>query len=208
MKIRKKLYFFIIIIILVVLSLIILTYLKKSNTDIKEMNNEISISKDELDLEMKRESILGEDKLEKEKIQDTKKEIFERKFIEKECEKRDIKINSKQEEEFRNKAFKEELSKEDKEYAKKSGMSEEEMRQAIYDLSIEMQKKVELYDVLLKEIYNNKVTINDENFKNKVNKYNEKRNSDKGSLNYNLKELNNLADEYFALIEKQYTMID
>ena len=41
---------------------------------------------------------------------------------------------------------KEELSKEDKEYAKKSGMSEE-MRQAIYDLSIEMQLKAELQDV-------------------------------------------------------------
>ncbi len=41
----------------------------------------------------------------------------------------------------------------------KSGMSEE-MRQAIYDLSIEMQLKAELQDVLLQEIYENKVTMN------------------------------------------------
>lgn len=39
-------------------------------------------------------------------------------------------------------------------------MSEEEMRQAIYDLSIEMQLKAELQDVLLQEIYENKVTMN------------------------------------------------
>lgn len=36
----------------------------------------------------------------------------------------------------------------------------EEMRQAIYDLSIEMQLKAELQDVLLQEIYENKVTMN------------------------------------------------
>lgn len=34
------------------------------------------------------------------------------------------------------------------------------MRQAIYDLSIEMQLKAELQDVLLQEIYENKVTMN------------------------------------------------
>ncbi|MFR8146189.1 MAG: hypothetical protein ACLU8Y_04975 [Clostridia bacterium] len=42
-----------------------------------------------------------------------------KKIVEEECKKRNINLDAKQEEAFRNKAFKEELSKEDKEYAKK-----------------------------------------------------------------------------------------
>lgn len=63
------------------------------------------------------------------------------------------------------------------------------MRQAIYDLSIEMQLKAELQDVLLQEIYENNNLHNN-------------------PLNYNVKKLIQLTDEYFGLIKKQYVKVE
>lgn len=71
------------------------------------------------------------------------------------------------------------------------------MRQAIYDLSIEMQLKAELQDVLLQEIY-----------ENKVNNYYENNNLHNNPLNYNVKKLIQLTDEYFGLIKKQYVKVE
>ena len=90
----------------------------------------------------------------------------------------------------------------------KSGMSEEEMRQAIYDLSIEMQLKAELQDVLLQEIYENKVAINNYEFQNKVNNYYENNNLHNNPLNYSVKELIQLSEEYFEFIKKQYVKVE
>ena len=87
-------------------------------------------------------------------------------------------------------------------------MSEEEMRQAIYDLSIEIQLKAELQDVLLQEIYENKVAINNYEFQNKVNNYYENNNLHNNPLNYNVKELIQLTDEYLGLIKKQYVKVE
>ncbi len=166
---EDKFFVIIIIILLIILAGILIFEESNSSNNIKKDNaeqDEILVSKDEIDSEMKKVRVLGIND-----INEVRKSIFERKIVEEECKKRNINLDAKQGEAFRNKAFKEELSKEDKEYAKKSGMSEEEMRQAIYDLSIEMQLETELQDVLLHEIYENKVTINNYEFQNKVNNY-------------------------------------
>lgn len=152
---------------------------------------------------MKKVSVLGIND-----INEVRKSIFEKKIVEEECKKRNINLDTKQEEAFRNKAFKEELSNEDKEYAKKVQLNEEEMRQAIYDLSVEIQLKAELQDVLLHEINENKVTINNDEFKNKVNNYYERHNIHNNHLNYSVKELIQLSEEYFELIKKQYVKVE
>lgn len=206
MRNKEDKFFVIIIIILLIILAGILILKESSSINIKKDNakqSEIVISKAELDSEMKKVSVLGINDINK-----VKESIFERKIVEEECKKRNINLDAKQGEAFRNKAFKEELSKEDKEYAKKSGMSEEEMRQAIYDLSIEMQLKAELQDVLLQEIYENKVTINNYEFQNKVNNYYGNNNLHNNPLNYNVKELIQLTDEYFGLIKKQYVKVE
>ena len=152
---------------------------------------------------MKKVSVLGIND-----INEVRKSIFEKKIVEEECKKRNINLDTKQEEAFRDKAFKEELSNEDKEYAKKVQLNEEEMRQAIYDLSVEIQLKAELQDVLLHEINENKVTINNDEFKNKVNNYYERHNIHNNHLNYSVKELIQLSEEYFELIKKQYVKVE
>lgn len=195
-----------IIIILLIILAGILIFKENSSANIKKDNveqNEILISKDEIDSEMKKVRVFGIND-----INEIKENIFERKIVEEECNKRNISLDAKQEEEFRDKAFKEELSNEDKEYAKKVQMNEEEMRQAIYDLLIEIQLKAELQDVLLQEINENKVTINNDEFKNKVNNYYENNNLYNNPLNYNVKELIQLADEYFDLIKEQYVQVE
>lgn len=187
MRNKEDKFFVIIIIILLIILAGILIFEESNSSNIKKDNaeqNEILVSKDEIDSEMKKVRVLGIND-----INEVRKSIFERKIVEEECKKRNINLDAKQEEAFRNKAFKEELSQEDKEYAKKSGMSEEEMRQAIYDLSVEMQLKAELQDVLLQEIYENKVAINNYEFQNKVNNYYENNNLHNNPLNYNVKEL-------------------
>ena len=206
MRNKEDKFFVIIIIILLIILAVILIFEESNSSNIKKDNaeqNEILVSKDEIDSEMKKVRVLGIND-----INEVRKSIFERKIVEEECKKRNINLDAKQGEAFRNKAFKEELSKEDKEYAKKSGMSEEEMRQAIYDLSIEMQLKAELQDVLLQEIYENKVTINNYEFQNKVNNYYGNNNLHNNPLNYNVKELIQLTDEYFGLIKKQYVKVE
>lgn len=142
--------FVITIIILLIILAGILILKESSSINIKKDNakqSEIVISKAELDSEMKKVSVLGIND-----INEVKESIFEKKIVEEECKKRNINLDTKQEEAFRDKAFKEELSNEDKEYAKKVQLNEEEMRQAIYDLSVEIQLKAELQDVLLHEI--------------------------------------------------------
>lgn len=198
---EDKFFVIIIIILLIILAGILIFEESNSSNNIKKDNaeqDEILVSKDEIDSEMKKVRVLGIND-----INEVRKSIFERKIVEEECKKRNINLDAKQGE-----AFKEELSKEDKEYAKKSGMSEEEMRQAIYDLSIEMQLEAELQDVLLHEIYENKVTINNYEFQNKVNNYYENNNLHNNPLNYNVKELIQLTDEYFGLIKKQYVKVE
>lgn len=206
MRNKEDKFFVIIIIILLIILAGILIFEESNSSNIKKDNaeqNEILVSKDEIDSEMKKVRVLGIND-----INEVRKSIFERKIVEEESKKRNINLDAKQGEAFRNEAFKEELSKEDKEYAKKSGMSEEEMRQAIYDLSIEMQLKAELQDVLLQEIYENKVTINNYEFQNKVNNYYGNNNLHNNPLNYNVKELIQLTDEYFGLIKKQYVKVE
>lgn len=198
--------FVITIIILLIILAGILILKESSSINIKKDNakqSEIVISKAELDSEMKKVSVLGIND-----INEVKESIFEKKIVEEECKKRNINLDTKQEEEFRDKAFKEELSNEDKEYAKKVQLNEEEMRQAIYDLSVEIQLKAELQDVLLHEINENKVTINNDEFKNKVNNYYERHNIHNNPLNYSVKELIQLSEEYFELIKKQYVKVE
>lgn len=198
--------FVITIIILLIILAGILILKESSSINIKKDNakqSEIVISKAELDSEMKKVSVLGIND-----INEVKESIFEKKIVEEECKKRNINLDTKQEEAFRDKAFKEELSNEDKEYAKKVQLNEEEMRQAIYDLSVEIQLKAELQDVLLHEINEKKVTINNDEFKNKVNNYYENNNLHNNSLNYNVKKLIQLTDEYFGLIKKQYVKVE
>lgn len=198
--------FVITIIILLIILAGILILKESSSINIKKDNakqSEIVISKAELDSEMKKVSVLGIND-----INEVKESIFEKKIVEEECKKRNINLDTKQEEAFRDKAFKEELSNEDKEYAKKVQLNEEEMRQAIYDLSVEIQLKAELQDVLLHEINENKVTINNDEFKNKVNNYYERHNIHNNPLNYSVKELIQLSEEYFELIKKQYVKVE
>ena len=198
--------FVITIIILLIILAGILILKESSSINIKKDNakqSEIVISKAELDSEMKKVSVLGIND-----INEVKESIFEKKIVEEECKKRNINLDTKQEEAFRDKAFKEELSNEDKEYAKKVQLNEEEMRQAIYDLSVEIQLKAELQDVLLHEINEKKVTINNDEFKNKVNNYYERHNIHNNPLNYSVKELIQLSEEYFELIKKQYVKVE
>jgi hypothetical protein len=198
--------FVITIIILLIILAGILILKESSSINIKKDNakqSEIVISKAELDSEMKKVSVLGIND-----INEVKESIFEKKIVEEECKKRNINLDTKQEEAFRDKAFKEELSNEDKEYAKKVQLNEEEMRQAIYDLSVEIQLKAELQDVLLHEINEKKVTINNDEFKNKVNNYYERHNIHNNHLNYSVKELIQLSEEYFELIKKQYVKVE
>lgn len=206
MRNKEDKFFVITIIILLIILAGILILKESSSINIKKDNakqSEIVISKAELDSEMKKVSVLGIND-----INEVKESIFEKKIVEEECKKRNINLDTKQEEEFRDKAFKEELSNEDKEYAKKVQLNEEEMRQAIYDLSVEIQLKAELQDVLLQEIYENKVTINNYEFQNKVNNYYGNNNLHNNPLNYNVKELIQLTDEYFGLIKKQYVKVE
>ena len=198
--------FVITIIILLIILAGILILKESSSINIKKDNakqSEIVISKAELDSEMKKVSVLGIND-----INEVKESIFEKKIVEEECKKRNINLDTKQEEAFRDKAFKEELSNEDKEYAKKVQLNEEEMRQAIYDLSVEIQLKAELQDVLLHEINEKKVTINNDEFKNKVNNYYERHNIHNNHINYSVKELIQLSEEYFELIKKQYVKVE
>lgn len=205
MKIKKCVVFIVIIVIIVIIGGMIFFINKSENgKNIDEKNNEISITEEEIDFEMQKENIPVQNRQNEESIENAKEELIEKKIISKECDKRNIQLDATQEEEFRNKAFVEELSEEDKEYAERTGMTEEEIRQAIYDLSVEMQKEVKLYDALLKEIYNNEVTIDNQEFKNKVNEYNENRNSENVDFDYNFNELQKLTDEYFNLIKEQY----
>lgn len=206
MRNKEDKFFVIIIIILLIILAGILILKESSSINIKKDNakqSEIVISKAELDSEMKKVSVLGIND-----INEVKESIFEKKIVEEECKKRNINLDTKQEEAFRDKAFKEELSNEDKEYAKKVQLNEEEMRQAIYDLSVEIQLKAELQDVLLHEINENKVTINNDEFKNKVNNYYERHNIHNNPLNYSVKELIQLSEEYFELIKKQYVKVE
>lgn len=206
MRNKEDKFFVITIIILLIILAGILILKESSSINIKKDNakqSEIVISKAELDSEMKKVSVLGINDINK-----VKESIFEKKIVEEECKKRNINLDTKQEEEFRDKAFKEELSNEDKEYAKKVQLNEEEMRQAIYDLSVEIQLKAELQDVLLHEINENKVTINNYEFQNKVNNYYGNNNLHNNPLNYNVKELIQLTDEYFGLIKKQYVKVE
>jgi|GEM_PF-830543 hypothetical protein len=206
MRNKEDKFFVITIIILLIILAGILILKESSSINIKKDNakqSEIVISKAELDSEMKKVSVLGIND-----INEVKESIFEKKIVEEECKKRNINLDTKQEEEFRDKAFKEELSNEDKEYAKKVQLNEEEMRQAIYDLSVEIQLKAELQDVLLHEINENKVTINNDEFKNKVNNYYERHNIHNNHLNYSVKELIQLSEEYFELIKKQYVKVE
>jgi predicted MPP superfamily phosphohydrolase len=206
MRNKEDKFFVITIIILLIILAGILILKESSSINIKKDNakqSEIVISKAELDSEMKKVSVLGIND-----INEVKESIFEKKIVEEECKKRNINLDTKQEEEFRDKAFKEELSNEDKEYAKKVQLNEEEMRQAIYDLSVEIQLKAELQDVLLYEINENKVTINNDEFKNKVNNYYERHNIHNNPLNYSVKELIQLSEEYFELIKKQYVKVE
>lgn len=206
MRNKEDKFFVITIIILLIILAGILILKESSSINIKKDNakqSEIVISKAELDSEMKKVSVLGIND-----INEVKESIFEKKIVEEECKKRNINLDTKQEEEFRDKAFKEELSNEDKEYAKKVQLNEEEMRQAIYDLSVEIQIKAELQDVLLHEINENKVTINNDEFKNKVNNYYERHNIHNNPLNYSVKELIQLSEEYFELIKKQYVKVE
>ena len=206
MRNKEDKFFVITIIILLIILAGILILKESSSINIKKDNakqSEIVISKAELDSEMKKVSVLGIND-----INEVKESIFEKKIVEEECKKRNINLDTKQEEEFRDKAFKEELSNEDKEYAKKVQLNEEEMRQAIYDLSVEIQLKAELQDVLLHEINENKVTINNDEFKNKVNNYYERHNIHNNHINYSVKELIQLSEEYFELIKKQYVKVE
>jgi len=206
MRNKEDKFFVIIIIILLIILAGILILKESSSINIKKDNakqSEIVISKAELDSEMKKVSVLGIND-----INEVKESIFEKKIVEEECKKRNINLDTKQEEAFRDKAFKEELSNEDKEYAKKVQLNEEEMRQAIYDLSVEIQLKAELQDVLLHEINEKKVTINNDEFKNKVNNYYERHNIHNNHLNYSVKELIQLSEEYFELIKKQYVKVE
>ncbi len=206
MRNKEDKFFVITIIILLIILAGILILKESSSINIKKDNakqSEIVISKAELDSEMKKVSVLGIND-----INEVKESIFEKKIVEEECKKRNINLDTKQEEEFRDKAFKEELSNEDKEYAKKVQLNEEEMRQAIYDLSVEIQLKAELQDVLLHEINENKVTINNDEFKNKVNNYYERHKIHNNPLNYSVKELIQLSEEYFELIKKQYVKVE
>lgn len=206
MRNKEDKFFVITIIILLIILAGILILKESSSINIKKDNakqSEIVISKAELDSEMKKVSVLGIND-----INEVKESIFEKKIVEEECKKRNINLDTKQEEAFRDKAFKEELSNEDKEYAKKVQLNEEEMRQAIYDLSVEIQLKAELQDVLLHEINENKVTINNDEFKNKVNNYYERHNIHNNPLNYSVKELIQLSEEYFELIKKQYVKVE
>lgn len=206
MRNKEDKFFVITIIILLIILAGILILKESSSINIKKDNakqSEIVTSKAELDSEMKKVSVLGIND-----INEVKESIFEKKIVEEECKKRNINLDTKQEEEFRDKAFKEELSNEDKEYAKKVQLNEEEMRQAIYDLSVEIQLKAELQDVLLHEINENKVTINNDEFKNKVNNYYERHNIHNNPLNYSVKELIQLSEEYFELIKKQYVKVE
>lgn len=206
MRNKEDKFFVIIIIILLIILAGILIFEESNSSNIKKDNaeqNEIVISKAELDSKMKKVSVLGIND-----INEVRKSIFEKKIVEEECKKRNINLDTKQEEAFRNKAFKEELSNEDKEYAKKVQLNEEEMRQAIYDLSVEIQLKAELQDVLLHEINEKKVTINNDEFKNKVNNYYERHNIHNNHLNYSVKELIQLSEEYFELIKKQYVKVE
>lgn len=206
MRNKEDKFFVITIIILLIILAGILILKESSSINIKKDNakqSEIVTSKAELDSEMKKVSVLGIND-----INEVKESIFEKKIVEEECKKRNINLDTKKEEEFRDKAFKEELSNEDKEYAKKVQLNEEEMRQAIYDLSVEIQLKAELQDVLLHEINENKVTINNDEFKNKVNNYYERHNIHNNPLNYSVKELIQLSEEYFELIKKQYVKVE
>lgn len=206
MRNKEDKFFVITIIILLIILAGILILKESSSINIKKDNakqSEIVISKAELDSEMKKVSVLGIND-----INEVKESIFEKKIVEEECKKRNINLDTKQEEAFRDKAFKEELSNEDKEYSKKVQLNEEEMRQAIYDLSVEIQLKAELQDVLLHEINENKVTINNDEFKNKVNNYYERHNIHNNHLNYSVKELIQLSEEYFELIKKQYVKVE
>lgn len=206
MRNKEDKFFVIIIIILLIILAGILIFEESNSSNIKKDNaeqNEIVISKAELDSKMKKVSVLGIND-----INEVKESIFEKKIVEEECKKRNINLDTKQEEAFRDKAFKEELSNEDKEYAKKVQLNEEEMRQAIYDLSVEIQLKAELQDVLLHEINEKKVTINNDEFKNKVNNYYERHNIHNNHLNYSVKELIQLSEEYFELIKKQYVKVE
>ena len=206
MRNKEDKFFVITIIILLIILAGILILKESSSINIKKDNakqSEIVISKAELDSEMKKVSVLGIND-----INEVKESIFEKKIVEEECKKRNINLDTKQEEAFSDKAFKEELSNEDKEYAKKVQLNEEEMRQAIYDLSVEIQLKAELQDVLLHEINENKVTINNDEFKNKVNNYYERHNIHNNHLNYSVKELIQLSEEYFELIKKQYVKVE
>lgn len=206
MRNKEDKFFVIIIIILLIILAGILIFEESNSSNIKKDNaeqNEILVSKDEIDSEMKKVRVLGIND-----INEVRKSIKKKKIVEEECKKRNINLDAKQEEAFRNKAFKEELSKEDKEYAKKVQLNEEEMRQAIYDLSVEIQLKAELQDVLLHEINENKVTINNDEFKNKVNNYYERHNIHNNPLNYSVKELIQLSEEYFELIKKQYVKVE
>ena len=117
MRNKEDKFFVIIIIILLIILAGILIFEESNSSNIKKDNaeqNEILVSKDEIDSEMKKVRVLGIND-----INEVRKSIFKKKIVEEECKKRNINLDAKQEEAFRNKAFKEELSKEDKEYAKK-----------------------------------------------------------------------------------------
>ncbi|MFR7545056.1 MAG: hypothetical protein ACLUWN_03830 [Clostridia bacterium] len=109
MRNKEDKFFVIIIIILLIILAGILILKESSSINIKKDNakqSEIVISKAELDSEMKKVSVLGINDINK-----VKESIFEKKIVEEECKKRNINLDAKQEEAFRNKAFKEELSK-------------------------------------------------------------------------------------------------
>ena len=196
---------FVIIIIIISTIIIFINHSEGNNENISDNKSyDIKISNREIELAMIRdENIIENDK----SFETISNEIFEEKVLDMEREKREICLDSEQEENLKNVIYNNPISDENKLKLKDMDMTEEEFRDYLYERMIKMQKRVQLNKQLLEEINNNDIKIDDEEFKAEVKKFNEDKNNFNNTESL-LTEYQDLYDSYVELISQQYNKIE
>ena len=205
-----------IIIIIAFLLTIIFWGIKKNNKTIRISNNEIQLEmmKYENEKDFDESNYSNEKDFDESNYSEVNKKLEEKvqakllqeKVLNKESEKRKITITNEQEDVLKKAVFKNEISEESKSKIAQMNMNEDEFKEYVYNKMIQMQKRVELKRKLLEEITSNAITIDNEDFKNEVDEFNNSKNIEENADEVILR-TEELLNKYIHLLESNYTVI-
>ena len=172
-------------------------------------DNEIHIANEEIELEIVRSEIINEDSTNETSVnkENISNQIFEEKVLAKECEKRSITVDKEQQQTLRKVAFSNSISDKNMEKVNSMNMTEEEFRNYLYNKLMDMQLRVKLKKELLEEINTNNIKINNQEFKERVEAFNEYKNSKSFNLDEAIPKAEELLNEYITILENQYTKL-